>query len=272
MLKKLTKTVIIVSLFIFSFVLLSPVHAASQSFSGTVDITDTQTFECNTNRRDLYSFTVPSDGIYKVEFTSAVFDVTATAVGYIYAEILDTPNYVNYTSLARAYTNRDHTSVHSPSLSLSAGTTYYLYVHDCGYIVANPQYISVDYTVSISSVADSTSSEAVFPPDNRINWQYGDLNAVVYEHEDGVVVYCYDGDASLVMVINQELVDNWDSSLPQDIAVLEVNTDTCRVAFYILDTGEYQINIWDREGKLYEIIADNLNFSNPTMRYHDPNE
>jgi hypothetical protein len=135
------------------------------------------------------------------------------------------------------------------------------------------------YSVEISGPGDiniNTNAEEtgdfVEPPDMRINWQYGDSNVVIYEHLDGVVVYCYNGNSWLGMLINQELVDNWDTDLPQETPVLEVNDDGCHAAFYILDTGEYQINIWSYEGKLYEIIADNLNFSNPTMRYHDPNE
>jgi hypothetical protein len=54
--------------------------------------------------------------------------------------------------------------------------------------------------------------------------------------------------------------------------VLSIDEAGCRSAFYILDNGEYQINIWSYEGKLYEIIADNLHFEDAVMRYFDPNE
>lgn len=112
------------------------------------------------------------------------------------------------------------------------------------------------------------SPASVVPPDTRINWQYGDLNAVVYAHEsgDGVAVYCYvDGVTGLGMQVNQATVDNAGAT-SQDVPVLEHNENGCHVAFYILDSGEYQINIWTWDGKLYEIIADNINFTDATMR------
>jgi hypothetical protein len=119
---------------------------------------------------------------------------------------------------------------------------------------------------------DGCPPDIVLPPDDRINWQYGDLNAVVYEHAEGAVVYCFNGNAWLGMHITQELVDSWDTSLPQEIPVLYVDQAGCLTAFYILDSGEYQINIWTFEGKIYEVIADNIYFRDATKRYYDPNE
>ena len=95
----------------------------------------------------------------------------------------------------------------------------------------------------------------VEPPDDRINWQYGDLNAVLYRHADGVVAYCYDGNTWLGMHVTQEMIDNADTSQSQDVPILEYNQSGCRIAFYILDSGEYQINIWIPEGKFYEIYC-----------------
>jgi hypothetical protein len=109
------------------------------------------------------------------------------------------------------------------------------------------------------------------PKDSRINWQMGDLGAVVYDHEDGVVVYCYDGSNTwLGMHISQAVVDNADRSQPQDVPVLEA--DGCNAAFYILDNGQFQINLWSSEGKLYELISDDLDFTDAVKRHFDPNE
>jgi hypothetical protein len=119
---------------------------------------------------------------------------------------------------------------------------------------------------------DGCPPHIVLPPDSRINWQYGDLNAVIYKHADGAVVYCHNGNTWLGMHVNQASVDAWDASQPQEIPVLEVDHAGCRTAFYILDSGEYQINVWSAEGKIYEMIANNLHFDNATMRYYDPNE
>ena len=110
----------------------------------------------------------------------------------------------------------------------------------------------------------------VYPPDNRINWQYGDLEVVVYSHEEGTVVYCYQDGAWLGMLINQAVIDNAPTGQAQDVPVLEATG--CNAAFYILDSGEYQINVWTHEGKIYELISDSLDFTNARKRYYDPNE
>jgi hypothetical protein len=122
------------------------------------------------------------------------------------------------------------------------------------------------------SCGGSGDENIVYPPDDRINWQYGDLYTVVYRHPEGAVVYCFNGNAWLGMHITQAVVDAWDTSLPQAVPVLEVNHDGCRAAFYILDDGLYQINVWSYEGKIYEIIADNIHFDEAIKRYFDPNE
>lgn len=119
-----------------------------------------------------------------------------------------------------------------------------------------------------------TPISAVQPPDNRLNWGYGDLDVVVYHHNDGgVVVYCYaDGVSWLAFQINQDIVDNANPNLEQSVPILEYEQGDCHAAFYILDAGEYQINIWTSDNKLYEIVADNINFENATMNYVDSGE
>lgn len=110
-------------------------------------------------------------------------------------------------------------------------------------------------------------------PDDRVNWHHGDLSTVVYSHGDGAAVYCHSNDLTwLAMHITPEIVNNADPEQPQNIPVMEYEQDGCKTAFYILDSGEYQINMWTYEGKRYELISDTLDFSQPTMRYFDPNE
>ena len=120
--------------------------------------------------------------------------------------------------------------------------------------------------------ANGCPPNVVLPPDDRVNWQYGDLFVVLYSNTNGVEVYCFDGDMWVGTAITQSLVNNWDTSLSQSVPVLTVNQGICHWAFYILDSGEYQINVWTVDGKLYEIIADNLRFDGATKRYFDPNE
>lgn len=107
-------------------------------------------------------------------------------------------------------------------------------------------------------------SDAVEPPDERINWQYGDLNAVLYRGKDeqgnpALNLYCYDGEnAALGFQI---------TSANMEDAPIEANG--CDVSFYLLENGQLQVNIRDDEGKLYEIICDDLACENPVMRYFD---
>lgn len=112
----------------------------------------------------------------------------------------------------------------------------------------------------------------VEPPDDRINWQMGDTGVVIYNHEEGVAVYCHDGNTWLAMHVTLETVAFAPTVQSQDIPVMEYNEYGCHVAFYILDSGEYQINIYSQDGKLYELIADSVFFTDATTRYYDPNE
>lgn len=110
----------------------------------------------------------------------------------------------------------------------------------------------------------------VVPPANiGMNWQFGDDWARVYDHADGVAVYCSTG--ALAMHISSDVVANA-PDVPQDVPILEYNENGCHVAFYMLDDGKFQINIWSPEGKLYEMIADNFDFSDHEHHYYDPNE
>lgn len=165
-----------------------------------------------------------------------------------------------------------------PTAVLTEGVQYYFVASNaCDTNLPKSYSVKLIRTVDLSAPEAPAMPEAptfVTPSDNRINWQYGDGSTVVYPGPDneGVDVYCYDGVGTLAMRITQEVVDNWDASQPQLIPVMEVNEPPCRAAFYILDNGQYQINIWSPEGKLYEMISDDLNFAGATKRYSDPNE
>lgn len=147
-----------------------------------------------------------------------------------------------------------------------------------------PRSIQASCTIKADNPTSSPNSEEgeeneddiptfVTPPDARINWQYGDTNAIMFAHEDGVTVHCVgDSTSWLAAHINQALIESADTSQPQEVPVYRVDENGCRVAFYILDSGEYQVNIWSNEGKIYEIIDDSISFENAIMRYYDPNE
>jgi hypothetical protein len=188
-----------------------------------------------------------------------------SASSNFFAQINLTPDN-SYTPHINADTYGSSPIVASPSNTLTAGTTYYFVgVSACS---AFP----LTYSVTLSGpggILTNGASAGVpsLAPDNRINWHFGDLSAVIYDHEDGVVVYCWaDGASWLGLHITQELVANADTNQAQDIPIVEYNERGCQFAFYILDSGEYLINIWTSDNKLYEIIADNLDFANATMR------
>lgn len=105
---------------------------------------------------------------------------------------------------------------------------------------------------------------AIYPPDSRINWQYGDLYAVLYHAFDetgnpALHVYCADGEIfSLSMIVSEATIHNG------------MRAGNCDVSVYIIDE-QIQVNI-NFDGKLYEIVADDLRFIEPNLRYFDPNE
>jgi hypothetical protein len=169
-------------------------------------------------------------------------------------------------------------------VNLTAGVAYYMYITpycsrgfgNYGFTFEGAGTIGIGAGIIGSPTAttgvEAVISDIVYPSDNRINWQYGDLSSVLYATNGGIAVYCYSDTTWLAFFVDQSTVDAWDTTQAQDIPVVEVNENDCRAAFYILDSGEYQINLWSKEGKLYEIIADNLEFQNATKRYTDLNE
>jgi len=211
---------------------------------------------------DVVPFQVTVTGVYS--FTGL------SASSNFFAQVNLTPDN-SYTPHINADTYGSSPIAASPSNTLTAATTYYFVgISACS---SFPLTYSVTLSGPGSILTNSASTDApdapslVLAPDNRINWHFGDLSAVIYDHEDGVVVYCWaDGASWLGTHITQELVANADTNQAQDIPIVEYNERGCQFAFYILDSGEYLINIWTSDNKLYEIIADNLDFANATMR------
>ena len=102
------------------------------------------------------------------------------------------------------------------------------------------------------------------PPDERSNWQRGDLHAVVYPALDdagspAIHVYCVDaeGNGFISMIITEDDLAGFDP-LPSSNTLVK-QSDDCPVSFYILTTGEYQINIGlVATGGVYEVIFSGL--------------
>lgn len=122
--------------------------------------------------------------------------------------------------------------------------------------------VSCDPVGGKAESADAPS--IVYPPDDRINWQFGDLYAVLYRNFDSegnpyTDVYCWDGeDSSLGLRVDSSTASG-------------TSADGCNATFYIGADGMYQFNI-NFDGKLYEIRCEDLACFEPDMSYYDPNE
>lgn len=141
----------------------------------------------------------------------------------------------------------------------------------------------LDYDIEFSCAADSidtsnnddTVSATLTPPDQRLNWRMGDNLAVMYpavtaDGEPRLDVYCYlDGQGILAFSISEPQVAAADLSAN---AVSLAAAQQCDAEFYVLPNGEVQLNISTPEGKLYEIICQDLACIDPTMRFTDPNQ
>jgi hypothetical protein len=109
-------------------------------------------------------------------------------------------------------------------------------------------------------------------PDDRINWKHGDGYAVLYPRQDDqgnpvLHIYCIveKGNGSLGYVLSRDLFSQATAKPSKNTQVGE--TDACRVPikFYVLTTGEYQINIGpNAEGKVDVIVFTGL----PPMNVH----
>jgi|GEM_PF-6356247 len=133
----------------------------------------------------------------------------------------------------------------------------------------------------IELTTSTTPSEGddpiVYPPDDRVNWQFGDLSVVAYSvnNDDGneeLHVYCWNGfTAWLAFAITSEELEGIETP-PTNTLFIEEDENGCRVEFWLLSSGTYQLNIYTPDGKLYEIEDDDLDFRDADRRYFDPNE
>lgn len=129
-----------------------------------------------------------------------------------------------------------------------------------------------DYTCSDEPV----SGEPGRPNDDRANWTFGDLESVMYLRTDengqpAVHLYCVeDGSVGVIgLVVTEEDLKGF-SQFPSENTLVK-SSDVCKVSFYILTTGEYQVTIGpDALGKIYAIVGTGLEFANRHMHILDP--
>ncbi|MCA9913524.1 MAG: hypothetical protein KC496_09255 [Anaerolineae bacterium] len=141
--------------------------------------------------------------------------------------------------------------------------------------------VGTDYDISFGCAGDdpqassSTSEVSLTAPDQRLNWRMGDEFAVMYpettaQGDPRLDVYCYiDGQGILAFsvsepqIVSAEITSN---------AILLASAQRCGAELYLLPNGEVQLNISTPEGKLYEIICQDIACMDPTMRFTDPNQ
>jgi hypothetical protein len=80
-------------------------------------------------------------------------------------------------------------------------------------------------------------SDAVYPPDDRVNWQSGDSFFAAYVEGNWLFVYATGSGVGELILATQEPACSEDGS----------------ACLYLLEDGTYQLNLIDWEGKLYEI-------------------
>lgn len=114
----------------------------------------------------------------------------------------------------------------------------------------------------------SSGAAAQRPPDDRLNWRAGDNDAAVYVRSDdagnpAIHIYCIEDDSKgqLGLIVTEDALAGIDASPTVNELVAE--SSTCAVSFYVLTSGEYQINIGpDSEGKSTILIFEGLTAGN----------
>jgi hypothetical protein len=102
-------------------------------------------------------------------------------------------------------------------------------------------------TVQTGNDSCEDSDDVVYPPDNRLNWQYGDWAVVVYPNDSGGIdIYdVVSGEGVFIAHITE------DTELP---------IETEHVSLYATLEG-YVLVIMDAEGKTFWFFSNDLTFS-----------
>lgn len=271
-------------LFSFTLVFIMPALAGTATWSGTIGngrVFDSTNSGCVTSissrNYHVQRFYVDVSGNYNIEILSASGFPTTTddAMFALYTPFFDPSAYAT-----NCIAQDDDTNGLLPVITgqfLTAGVAYDIVVFNSWANLAStpggvftgeisgPGNICFGSPCDSSSSSEGTTSNIVYPPDERINWQFGDLGAVLYLNVDNtgnpaIDVYCYDGEnAFFGMQVSEANASNG------------MSADGCDVSFYILSDGGYQFNI-NYDGKLYEIECADFDCRPPDMRYYDPNE
>ncbi|MEQ8675957.1 MAG: hypothetical protein RIC84_22250 [Aggregatilineales bacterium] len=104
---------------------------------------------------------------------------------------------------------------------------------------------------------------SAIPTDGRMNANHGDLIAAVYDISDGINIYCVNSNAQgfFSFRVDASTIAGFPANPASNTLV--ASSVHCAVHFYILSSGEFQINIGpDAGGDVREMVFTGFNMSN----------
>ena len=113
-------------------------------------------------------------------------------------------------------------------------------------------------TILVSSLdlADGVEGYVASPPDNRLNWGYGDSNvAVFYPDSTGIGVYIFNTELYIPNFVSEADVADYLENPPSENTLI---ASAGSVSAYVLTTGEISFIMTDNEGKNYALIMSDL--------------
>lgn len=212
-------------------------------------------------------FTVPTTRTYTFRFAST--SIPNVVWFYLYEGIHNEHQNYNQPSFLGIASSGGYNGAQITA-TLTAGRTYIMATNNDenfstrGDCESRPGTLTGNYVLNVSNLIILLDG-LVIPPDDRINWQHGDLYAVLYHGlnnigEPAINVFCWDGETAIA-----------DIQLSESNMSNGLHATACNLTFYILAQGTYQFNIY-YDGKIYEIECQTFECPSPQMRYFDPGE
>lgn len=127
-----------------------------------------------------------------------------------------------------------------------------------------------DYPYPLEGLPSIDNVDA--PPDDRINWHYGDAHiAILYPSGNGGInLYSYADDSYSFDFVSPAMLESYQNNLPSSPVIL---AQYGSVTAYLLPDGRIQFNLGpDAEGKWYEVILDTLSDRAIDGILNDPNQ
>lgn len=109
------------------------------------------------------------------------------------------------------------------------------------------------------------------PPDDRLNWQYGDSHiGILYSSSpQSIDLYLYEGEEYIANFITADDIAAYADAPPTENILIKRAGD---VDVYLLTTGELQFNLYDVEGKMFTYITADFEGTDDYGSYIDPGE